>query len=210
MTRNRLTALSLVLGITAWGAACDTDRGEVEETAPAAEETQEAAARPLGEASWSGNFKEPEGATGDIDGNFELTPDPSGGATLNVELEGLTPGEHAWHIHQAECGTDGPVVIAFTPTPDMQPVPGALPLIAGEDGRVTAGLVIPQSELDKLQGSPMDETGQPRDMAGDTERKFSIHVHQQAGADHGPTVACANLDMSSLQSKAAPMVPPTY
>jgi Cu/Zn superoxide dismutase len=224
MIRTRLTTLSLAFATAAFGVACDADREEADETIPATEE-MELPASPADEPLASGDFDEAEGVAGDIGGRFELRPDAGGGATLMVELEGLTPGEHAWHIHQAECGTDGPVVIAFTPAPDIETVAGAQALMAGADGRATATVTIPKEQLDRLnsgmaaepsattvtppnsENAPVDRPAQATDDAG--ERKFSIHVHERAGTDHGRTVACTNLDVSKIHENAQRTVP-TY
>jgi Cu/Zn superoxide dismutase len=225
MIRTRITTLSLAFATAAFGVACDADRQEADETPPATEEMELPPASPAEELLASGDFDEAEGVTGDIGGRFKLRSDAAGGATLMVELEGLTPGEHAWHIHQAECGTDGPVVIAFTPAPDIETVAGAQALVAGADGRATATVTIPKEQLDKLhsgmateptsttvtppnsENAPVDR---PARATGDTgERKFSIHVHERAGTDHGPTVACTNLDASKIHENA-PRAAPTY
>lgn len=98
------------------------------------------------------------------------------GFRVEVTLNGLSQGEHAWHIHSAPCGQQAPVVVAFTPTADQQGL--AQPLTADQTGATQGQATVPadQLTLDQLQSG-----------------QYSLHVHTQGGVDHGPTVACANL-----------------
>jgi Cu/Zn superoxide dismutase len=94
---------------------------------------------------------------------------------LAVRIEGLTEGEHAWHIHSAPCGKEAPVVVAFTDTNDA---PGlAQPLIPGESRVAEATVTVPKDKLS------LDEL---------RKGEFSLHVHERGGVDHGRTMACAN------------------
>lgn len=100
------------------------------------------------------------------------------GLRLTVEIEGLSQGEHAWHIHSGPCGEEAPVVVAITPTADMEGI--GQPLTASREGEnVRASVTVPGDELtlDQLRSG-----------------EYSLHVHAQGGEDHGATVACADLD----------------
>lgn len=116
------------------------------------------------------------------------TGQPAGGAVrvidlpntsdmqIQVELSGLTTGAHAWHIHSGACGQQAPVLVAFTPTAQMQGLDE--PITANANGEAKEDARIPSDRLTRQQL----EAG-----------AYSVHVHQRAGLDHGPTVACANL-----------------
>jgi Cu/Zn superoxide dismutase len=135
--------------------------------------------RPEGNVVTTANFEPGEGA-GEraISGTVTVLEgeEPTGGYRLAVEIEGLTPGEHAWHIHNAPCGKQGPVVVPFTATESEEGLAQALD--AGEGGMAEAEVTVPSERLslDELKSG-----------------EYSLHVHQNAGADHGPTVACADL-----------------
>lgn len=98
------------------------------------------------------------------------------GFTVTVRLNGLAEGEHAWHIHSAPCGTDGPVVVPFTETENEPALDGPLTARAGGVAADTAFVPASVMSLDSVQATP-----------------HSLHVHAQGGVDHGPTVACADL-----------------
>jgi Cu/Zn superoxide dismutase len=101
---------------------------------------------------------------------------PGGDFQVAVRLVGLMPGEHAWHIHSAACGTEAPVVVPFTQTSDEDGL--ASPLSPGPAGAAEQVVTVPRDRL------PLEQL-----QAGE----YSIHVHERGGVDHGPTVACANL-----------------
>jgi Cu/Zn superoxide dismutase len=213
MHPNRIIALTLALTSAGFVAACDNDRDEVPETTPATEEAQQTPPRPMGEPGITGEFERVQGAPEGISGNFELRAEQAGGSTLTATLSGLTPGEHAWHIHSGACGSAGPVAIALTPVPGSQAVAGAQALVAGADGRAQASVTIPQAELDRLQATGATGTVPPAGAAPQpapaAAPQFSINVHQQGGANPGAMVACANLDLLPGASKATKSVP-TY
>lgn len=110
---------------------------------------------------------------------------PAGGTSLagdgaNIRLEasvdGLTQGDHAWHIHAGTCAEHGAIVVALSRTEDL---PGLTQsLTADESGHAEGTVTIPFDELapDELR------TG-----------RYSAHIHAGAGTDHGPTVMCAEL-----------------
>ena len=97
------------------------------------------------------------------------------GWRIEVTLNGLTDGEHAWHVHSGPCGEEAPVAVAFSPTADMEGVTGPLNV---QNGSAASQATVPadQLSLDQLENG-----------------EYSIHVHERGGTDHGPTVACANL-----------------
>jgi Cu/Zn superoxide dismutase len=170
MLRNLLRYGSPVLGL-AFVFACapaddadDMEPDEAQEIAPAPE--------PAEEAPWTTDFQAGPAGT-NVTGS--LTAEPMGNDTqIRVTLNGLTPGDHAWHIHNAPCGQDGPVVYPFTATADMEGHDD--PITAGADGTATATATVPG---DRLMRSDL-RNGQ-----------YSLHVHENDGTDHGPTVACA-------------------
>ena len=117
------------------------------------------------------------GTETEADLDATTTNDAQGqGFRVEAEINGLAEGDHAWHIHSAPCGQEGPVVVAFTPTSDMEGL--SQPLTAGQDGSARGSASVPsdQLSLDRLQSG-----------------QYSLHVHTQGGVDHGPTVACADL-----------------
>jgi len=110
-----------------------------------------------------------------VSGSVQVDPNPDN-TGIRVSLTGLTPGEHAWHIHQGTCEAGGDVVVALTDTGTMTGI--ASPLAVGDNGEVTTTVTIPTADL-----SPdMIQSG-----------AYSLHVHERGGTEHGPTVACADL-----------------
>ncbi|HUG41187.1 MAG TPA: CHRD domain-containing protein [Longimicrobiales bacterium] len=98
------------------------------------------------------------------------------GFRVEVSVNGLSQGEHAWHIHSGPCGEEAPVVVAFSPTEDSEGLTN--PLNADESGHAEAEATVPADELT---------------IEGLRAAQHSLHVHAQGGVDHGPTVACADL-----------------
>lgn len=142
--------------------------------------------QPLGDARGSMlktvEFEPWEGGDyGPINGAVEVFQGDTrdGDYRLTVRLGGLGPGEHAWHIHSGPCDSDAPVVVSFTPSEKRdENVDLSKPLIPGEGGVAEATVTVPHDQLS------LDEL---------VSGEYSLHVHQTAGVDHGPTVACANL-----------------
>jgi Cu/Zn superoxide dismutase len=126
-------------------------------------------------------------AGGDVTGTLRMTASPGQGMQLNVDLMGLTPGEHAWHIHSVPCGREGPVVVAITATPEQQGI--GQPLMAGADGHAMGSVTVTPNKLSVEQL----QTGQ-----------YSLHVHERGGTDHGATAACANLTAGGPSSGTPP------
>lgn len=100
------------------------------------------------------------------------------GFRVEVTLAGITEGEHAWHIHEAACGQQGPVVVPFSAVPGEEGLTGELE--ADDTGRVEEEATVPSDRLtfDQLR------TG-----------TYSLRVHAQGGENHGPAVACADLSV---------------
>ena len=109
-------------------------------------------------------------------GTAEGTGQAGQGFRVEVSLNGLSEGDHAWHIHRAPCGEDGPVVVPFSATPDEEGLTGDLSV--DQSGRAESSADVPAEDLtlDQLRSG-----------------QYSVHVHAQGGVDHGPTVACADL-----------------
>lgn len=97
------------------------------------------------------------------------------GWRVEVSVNGLSDGEHAWHVHSGPCGEEAPVVVAFSETSDMEGVAGPLNV---RNGTASSQATVPGTEL----GLEQLQSGE-----------HSIHVHERGGVDHGPTVACADL-----------------
>lgn len=95
---------------------------------------------------------------------------------LEVSVDGLTPGPHAWHVHVGGCGNPGAVVVPFT-TIGGQPGLGQ-PLVASETGEATGEGRIPAARLTRQQ----IESGE-----------FSLHIHNHDGPNPGRSIACADL-----------------
>ncbi|MCI0436578.1 MAG: CHRD domain-containing protein [Gemmatimonadetes bacterium] len=98
---------------------------------------------------------------------------------IRVQLVGLATGEHAWHIHGAACGSEGPIVVAITGTAEDQGIGEAI--VADDSGAATATVTVPAYLLTREQlrsGS------------------YSLHVHAQGGPAPGESVACADLKPS--------------
>jgi hypothetical protein len=151
---------------------------------PATGEDPYAGQPPTGDATrrvdLEADFEPPQGTESDVAGTVRiLVAEPAGAEgsapQLAVDLTGLEPGEHAWHIHEGSCEADTPPVeIALSPTAEMEGITG--PLVVQLDGTASAEVPVPQLEY-LMTGSG----------------RYSLHVHEHAGTDHGATVACANL-----------------
>lgn len=194
--RNGLRLL-MAVAFAATASACDTGNDDVElyegeEAATPALETQPADDAPILTAP----FEAGEGATeaAQVSGTvrvFAANGDPASGAPsattsaegqtgqgfrVEVSLNGLSEGDHAWHIHDGPCGQNGPVVVPFSATADEEGLTDDLSV--DESGRAESSADVPAEDLtlDRLQSG-----------------QYSVHVHAQGGVDHGPTVACADL-----------------
>lgn len=132
----------------------------------------------VGDTFRTGNFQAGAGGQ-NVSGTVQIIDLPVTDDTqVQVEVTGIPMGSHAWHIHGGPCADEAaPVVVAFTPTADQ---PGlAEPIVVNEAGQtVTASATIPASQFSRQQ------------LEGGT---FSLHIHEQPGVEHGPTLACADL-----------------
>lgn len=169
-------ALSLAL-LPLLGCNPDAGADEMDEPgefdSPAAETRTAPPAAPRPQILNESSFEAAEGTDVEIDGTLEVV-DRNGTLELAVHVEGLPPGEHAWHIHSAPCGDAAPVVLALSSTSDME----------GTVGPVT---IDPQGMVDRTVRLP----GLDRSWVG--SGTHSLHIHQRPGTDHGPTLACANI-----------------
>lgn len=93
---------------------------------------------------------------------------------LVVRGAGLPPGDHAWHVHTGPCGTAGPVRIALSETAEADGITG--PIDVDDQGEFEETVEVPELN---------------RTMVG--TQAHSLHIHRNAGANHGPTVACATI-----------------
>lgn len=177
--RHALGALAAGLAVTATLGltACGPDAGaneaaegdEAAEYASPAERTTTNEPRVLHESS----FETADGIELDVDGTLEVA-DRNGALELIVDLEGLPPGEHAWHIHEGACDEAGPIRLPLSSTSDMEGTVG--PVTVDAEGRVDRTVRVPG-----LNRAWVD--------AGD----HSLHIHERPGTDHGPTLVCAEI-----------------
>jgi len=107
-------------------------------------------------------------------GEMRITENTDGSTELNLVVNGLTAGDHAWHIHSAPCGTDGPIAVPITSAGDQAGIGN--PVTVGEDGSANATVTIPADRLSQDQ----IRTGQ-----------FSVHVHAGTVEEMGASVVCA-------------------
>ena len=157
---------------------CDADADETDEPgefdSPAAETAPAAPpATPQPRVLNESSFEAAEGIELEIDGTLEVV-DRNGTPELVVELEGLPPGQHAWHIHSAPCGEQGSVALALSSTADMEGTVG--PVTVDQQGMVNRTVPLPD----------LDRTWIGSD-------RYSLHIHERSGTDHGPSLACANI-----------------
>ena len=100
---------------------------------------------------------------------------PASGFRLEVTLDGLTEGAHAWHIHEGSCDAQGPVVVAMTPMGEMEGI--AAPLtVPAEGAPVRGAATVTGLTLQQLE-----------------ESDYSLRVHEGSGTQPGPVAACADL-----------------
>jgi Cu/Zn superoxide dismutase len=178
-----------LLVVAAFLPACDTgDDVDVEpdlDATPGAEFPQETTT-PTPIEAMTATFQPAGGSTAMISGTASFMRDGDE-LELTVNLNGLPEGDHAWHIHQGGCDADGPVVLAFSETADMEGIGDDLE--ADGDGHAEASVDIPADRAGLLNAG-----------------EHSIHVHQSGGEDHGPAIACAPIMNTS--SATTPMTTP--
>lgn len=186
MTRPIAPVLSLLAVVAVGCAPADDGSGEMraaeEEAAPASQTAAvQQAAAVLRPASGS-----------DVRGTVHFRADEAGGVTVQADVSGLTPGAHAYHVHEygdctAEDATSAGPHYPFVPLgEDAEPefITGNLGEIeAEEDGSGTARRSIPILELAGPQGvlgrsvvlhrQPNDTTAPP---TGDTGARIACGV----------------------------------
>lgn len=171
----RTLSVTVALGFLAAGCAePGQEEGLATEEGPA--ETEEAEVPDFSEEVRT-EFEPGPGATGEVAGRLRLLVPVQGvnePMKLAVQIAGLSPGPHAWHIHDAPCGEEGAVVIPFSDTEEIEGI--GEPLEADEAGVAVDTVDVP-----------------PLDRVWVRAGGLSVHVHARPGVDHGPTVACAIL-----------------
>ncbi len=175
MKSNKLLhSLPLLLGTAVLG-ACGP-RTSADSSASSAQET----ARPdtmatvsALEAAHSVAFT-PGPAGANVTGTVLITGESNGDTRLEVDLNGLAQGAHAWHVHQAGCDADGPIVLAITDTETLKGIGAAITPDA--NGHATADVTIPADKLSQQQLH---------------DGQYSLHVHERDGTNPGQTVVCA-------------------
>jgi Cu/Zn superoxide dismutase len=111
-----------------------------------------------------------------VRGSAELRRVTDDGALeLHVRLEGLSEGDHAWHIHGAPCGQQGDIVVPLSRAGTLEGIGSDLD--AGADGVVEERVTI---DAERARGL-------------DLSRQHSVNVHQGDGDNPGPAIACANI-----------------
>jgi hypothetical protein len=109
------------------------------------------------------------------------TPEEGGamgpaGFRIEVVLDGLESGEHAWHIHDGRCGESAGIAVAMTDLGDMAGISTPL-TVRAEDAPARGAAMVRTLSLEDL------EAGQ-----------YSLRVHASHGeGGPGPVVACADL-----------------
>lgn len=130
---------------------------------------------------------EPISPEGEVDEMGEPTTEPgletdvtatAEGFLLEVTLDGLNQGEHAWHIHSGPCGEQAPVAVAITQTADSEGIGEPIDVMSeGASARASVEVPGDQLSLEQLRSG-----------------EYSVNIHQSGGVDHGPAVACADLN----------------
>ena len=114
------------------------------------------------------------GATG-VSGEVELVDLPqTDDMQVQVDVAGIAPGGHAWHIHSGTCAQLGGIVVPFTTAGQNQGID--TPIEVGANGRGEADARIPADRLSRQQIEGGD---------------YAPNIH--ANPNGGPGVACANL-----------------
>lgn len=168
---SRILAVPLVLSIAFLGCG-----GETQTNANTREGMEQAQATPAPtlEPSRTLTFEPANGTK--ATGTLVITDRPDGAAAITVDIDGLSPGAHAWHVHNAPCGSAGQVVLPFTDIASQKGI--AEPLVANDQGHASGTVTITAEQLPP---------------AALKNGKYSIHIHKGAGTDPGETVACVTL-----------------
>lgn len=183
---RKTTALTLMLAATTL-VACDTREPEddpmiqpgeelprADQPAPMPSETM------LSVAEFEAVGDAPATGAVPVRGTAELRRVTDDGALeLHVRLEGLTEGDHAWHIHSAPCGQQGDILVPLSGAMGRDGV--ADDLDVGSDGVVERTITIDAEHARTL----------------DLSRQYAVNVHQGEDDNPGPAVACANIGGTS-------------
>jgi len=177
MKRKTLVVLGVPV-VLLFAAACEQqDTPEMADAPPAAEASDKAVAEVA--SAIRADIAGVGEAGSAVRGNVEVVSGEASAESyfLAVTLQGVPPGEHAWHIHRGPCDAqNAPVAVPLSQAGDEEALTGAL--VAAADSSVNGTVAIPSAELtmEQLRG-------------GD----YSLRIHSRAGRDHGPTIACADL-----------------
>ena len=189
--RFRTMAMLLATGMVGACGGGDVPQGAIgsDTTAAAADQMLSPAggAVDLGEPIDTFAFRGVEPDTADqVTGTLRIYPDTAapagqsgatgGGFRIEAVLDGLSPGGHAWHIHEGECVAAGQIVVPFTDAAAGKGIAG--PLSADASGMARALVTVPAQQLtvERLNEQP-----------------YSVRIHQGVGIDPGPPIACATL-----------------
>lgn len=171
-----VAALALLVPAACTGA--DDDPGPESDSAMDATVDADGTEGPAFSEEVRTEFAPPAGASSDARGTLRLLVPVQDLADedlrLRVELAGLSPGTHAWHVHAGPCGTEAPVEIPLSAGESGEGITEAL--MAGDDGTVTEEIAVP-----------------PLNALWVRAGSYSVRVHERAGSDHGRVVACATL-----------------
>lgn len=107
-----------------------------------------------------------------------------GSLELYVRLEGLSEGNHAWHIHGAPCGEQGGVVVPLSGAGGQDGIHGDLEV--GGDGVVEQRVTLDAEHVRTLQ----------------LDTQHALNVHSGSGDNPGAPVACANIGGSTTGGAA--------
>lgn len=93
---------------------------------------------------------------------------------IQVEVAGIAPGQHAWHIHSGTCAQMGGIVVPFTTAGPNTGIDEPIEVAANGRGEEDAHIPAARLTRQQLEG-------------GD----YALNIHANPGG--GPGVACANL-----------------
>jgi Cu/Zn superoxide dismutase len=172
--RTAFTRTASILTVLAFAACAPGDEAET----PPAEETTPAATTPATTPAPTPrtSMVVPGADAPTASGQLRITDNTDGSTELNLNVTGLPAGDHAWHIHSAACGTDGPIAVPITSAGDQEGIGD--PFTVGEDGSGNATVTIPADRLSQDQ----IRMGQ-----------YSVHVHAGTVEQMGASLICAPL-----------------
>lgn len=188
--RKQLWILAAAIGALACGDGGDVPEGAIGSDTSAAAARQMMSAIPegmdLGAPALTIAFQQmaPDSIDDEITGTARIYADTAvadtvpdgGGFRLEVVLDGLTPGAHAWHIHTGECEERGPIAVPLTKTATSRGIAGPLEADHGLTARALVTIPGDALTLRQLRARP-----------------YSLHVHRGTDLEPGATVVCADL-----------------